>query len=80
MQIYVGNLPWSTTEEELKDFFREYQILGPVKIIKDHESGRSKGYGFVEVQEGMRAIQEMNGRELKNRPLKVNKAVRKNRA
>jgi len=77
MQIYVGNLPWTTTEEELREFFKDYKILGPAKVIRDHSTGRSKGYGFVEVQEGIKAIEDTDGKELKGRPLRVNKAVRK---
>lgn len=77
MKLYIGNLPWSTTEEELKELFNEYQIIGYCKVIRDRDSGRSKGFGFVEVNLGDKALQEMNGKEFKGRVLKVNKAVRK---
>ncbi len=80
MTIYVGNLAFATTEEELADAFANYGDVQSVKIVKDHETGRSKGFGFVEMTDdasGDRAINAMNGRKLKGRELKVNKAFHK---
>ncbi|MDX1679615.1 MAG: hypothetical protein R3242_02690 [Akkermansiaceae bacterium] len=75
MDIYVGNLPYSTTEEELGDLFAAF---GPVKrttIIKDRETGRSKGFGFVVLEDESQvegAIEAINGSELGGRVLKAN--------
>lgn len=77
MTIYVGNLAFSTTEEELAGAFANYGDVQSVKIVKDYETGRSKGFGFVEMTDeasGNKAISAMNGAKLKGRELKVNKA------
>jgi RNA recognition motif-containing protein len=74
--LYVGNLPWSTTEEELKEAFASSaEVLG-VRIITDRETGRSKGFGFVEVEDSSLegAIDAMNGYSLDGRNLVVNEA------
>ena len=84
MNIYVGNLSYEVTEEELKQLFEEYGSIVKTIIIKDRETGRSKGFGFVEMAEkeaGTKAIQELDGSELKGRNVKVNEArERKERA
>ncbi|MFC2138705.1 RNA recognition motif domain-containing protein [Bacteroidota bacterium] len=77
MNIYVGNLNYSLQEEELKEVFGEYGEVASVKIIKDKVTGRSKGFGFIEMEndsEANNAIQELNGVEVKGRSLKVNQA------
>ncbi len=77
MNIYVGNLSYNTTEEELQKIFEEYGEVSSAKIIKDRFSGRSRGFGFVEMpneQEGKAAIEELNGAEYDSRTLKVNEA------
>jgi RNA recognition motif-containing protein len=76
MNIYVGNLPWSTSEDELRELFEEYGEVSSVNIIKDRDSGRSRGFGFVEMEEeGARAaIEALDGEELDGRALKVNQA------
>jgi len=77
MNIYVGNLNYSLQEEELKEAFAEYGEVASVKIIKDKVTGRSKGFGFIEMDnddEANNAIQELNGVEVKGRSLKVNQA------
>lgn len=74
--LYVGNLPWATTEEELQTIFGNVADVISVRIITDRETGRSKGFGFVEIDEsGLdKAISEMNGYNLNGRELVVNEA------
>jgi len=77
MNLYVGNLAYSVTEEDLKDVFSEFGELESVNIIKDKYSGQSKGFGFVEMpdnSEADKAIKALNGSQLKGRPIKVNQA------
>lgn len=77
MKLYVGNLPYSTTEDELRDIFARAGTVTSVAVIKDRETGRSKGFGFVEMSsqsEGEKAIQMFNGFSLGRRELKVNEA------
>ena len=77
MNIYVGNLNYALQEDELQQVFGEYGEVTSVKIIKDKYSGRSKGFGFVEMTddtEAQNAINELNGAEVKSRNIKVNKA------
>jgi len=77
MNIYVGNLAWSTTEDELKTLFEGYGTVESVRIITDRESGRSKGFGFVEMSdesEARKAMEELNGKEVSDRALRVNEA------
>lgn len=77
MNIYVGNLSYGVTEKELKQAFDAFGQVESVKIIKDNYSGRSKGFGFVEMPdstEGQSAIENLDGKDLKGRTLKVNMA------
>jgi RNA recognition motif-containing protein len=77
MNIYVGNLSYETTEEDLQQAFEGFGQVESVNIIKDKYSGRSKGFGFVEMpakDEAQSAINELNDTELKGRTLKVNEA------
>ncbi|HED09115.1 MAG TPA: RNA-binding protein [Caldithrix abyssi] len=77
MNIYVGNLSYDMTDEELQQVFEEYGPVTKVNIIIDRDSGRSKGFGFVEMEstdDGEKAIQELDGQEIKGRSLKVNQA------
>jgi RNA recognition motif-containing protein len=77
MNIYVGNIAYSSTEEDLGNLFSEYGNVTSVKIIKDKYSGRSKGFGFIEMESeesGERAVAELDGREVGGRNLRVNKA------
>ena len=83
MKLYVGNLPYSTTEEDLGNTFREIGEFNSVKIITDKYSGRSKGFGFIEMvneDDGKRAIDELNGKELNGRNIIVNEAREKKRS
>ena len=74
-KLYVGNLSFETTEIELKDLFTEAGQVETVRIITDRDTGRSKGFGFVEMQEGGdKAIAEMNGKDFNGRALTVNEA------
>ena len=77
MNIYVGNLSYEVTEEDLKQAFEAFGQVESVNIIKDKFSGRSKGFGFVEMPDkanAQSAINELNGKELKGRTLNVNEA------
>ena len=77
MNIYVGNLSYEITQEDLQQAFEGFGQVESVKVIKDNYSGRSKGFGFVEMPdsaEGNSAIDGLNGKELKGRALKVDKA------
>jgi RNA recognition motif-containing protein len=74
-KLYVGNLTFETTEAELKELFAQSGSVETVRIITDRDSGRSKGFGFVEMQEGgEKAIAEWNGKDYKGRALTVNEA------
>ena len=77
MNIYVGNLSYSVTEEDLNAMFAEFGDVTSAKLIMDRDSGRSKGFGFVEMSgedAGQKAIDELNGRDVGGRSLTVNKA------
>ena len=77
MNIYVGNLSYDSDEEEIKQEFAAFGEVGTVNIIRDKYSGRSRGFGFVEMpteDEGKAAITAMNGKTLKGRQLVVNEA------
>jgi len=77
MKIYVGNLSYDVTEEELRQEFLAFGKVESVSIITDKYSGRPKGFAFVEipsVSEGQAAIAALNGKTLKDRPLTVNAA------
>ncbi len=77
MNIYVGNVPYKATEEDLKELFEPHGPLTSVAIIRDRRDGRSKGYGFVEMEnqdEAEKAVEALDGQEMMGRPLKVNPA------
>jgi RNA recognition motif-containing protein len=77
MNIYVGNLAYNVTEEELRQSFEAFGQVSSVNIIKDRYSGESKGFGFVEMPsdtEGQAAIAGLNGKELQGREITVNVA------
>lgn len=81
MNIYVGNLHYGLTEDELKELFEEYGEVMSVKIITDKYSGRSKGYGFVEMsddKEAQKAIDNLNEADVKGRNIRVNQARERN--
>ncbi len=75
--LYVGNLPYTSTVEELKDLFSEYESVEDVKVITDRYSGRSRGFGFVDFssdEEAEKAIKDLNGHSIENREIVVNEA------
>jgi RNA recognition motif-containing protein len=77
MNIYVGNLSYSVTEDDLRQAFEAFGQVASVSIIKDKFSNQSKGFGFVEMptqEEAQAAISGMNGKELKGRAMNVNEA------
>src|SRR3974390_1410382 len=75
-RIYVGNLPFSATDAELRELFAQHGTVESVSIITDRDTGRPRGFGFVEMSraDASRAIQNLNGKELGGRPLRVNEA------
>jgi cold-inducible RNA-binding protein len=74
-KLYVGNLSFETTESDLKELFGQAGSVETVRIITDHDTGRSKGFGFVEMQDGGdKAIAAINGTEFRGRTLTVNAA------
>lgn len=80
MQIYVGNMNYGMSEEDLKDVFTAYGEVVSTKIIIDRDTGRSKGFGFVEMStedEARAAIAELDGKEVSGRNLRVSEAQRK---
>ncbi|HEY6629451.1 MAG TPA: RNA-binding protein [Acidimicrobiia bacterium] len=76
MNIYVGNLPFNATAQDLENLFGEYGTVESAAIINDRETGRSRGFGFVEMpnDEGAKAISELDGADYNGRALKVNEA------
>jgi RNA recognition motif-containing protein len=77
MNIYVGNIAFTATDEKLKELFENHGDVSSASIIKDRETGRSKGFGFVEMSQDSdaeAAIEELDGYALDGRNLKVNKA------
>lgn len=80
MNIFVGSLPFKIVESELQEIFEEYGEVTSVKIITDRATGRSKGFGFVEMsneEEAKKAIEELNNAEVEGRTIVVNKAEEK---
>lgn len=80
MNIFCGSLPFSLKEDELRGFFEEYGEVASVKIITDKFSGRSKGFGFVEMpveEEARKAISELHGAEVDGRTIVVNESEEK---
>ena len=77
MNIYVGNINYDSTEEELRELFASYGSVSSVRILTDRATGRSRGFGFVEMEcreEGQSAIDALDGYELDSRRLRVNEA------
>jgi RNA recognition motif-containing protein len=82
MNIYVGNLSYSLSESELREAFAGFGEVSSVKVLMDRETGRSRGFGFVEMpnqSEGEAAIAQLNGKEIGGRALRVNEARPKER-
>lgn len=77
MKIYVGNMSYQTTEDGLRELFGQHGEVSEVTIIMDRDTGRPKGFGFVEMRDdasARKAITELDGREIDGRTLKVNEA------
>ena len=81
-KIYVGNLPFTTTDAELRSLFSQHGTVESVSLPTDRETGRPRGFGFVEMNQGdaARAIQSLNGKDMGGRPLRVNPAEDKPRS
>ena len=82
-KIFVGNLSWKTTEEQLKAHFEVYGQVLSAKIVTDKTTGRSKGFGFVEMADedaASNAIRELNGKPLLDRPLRLSLAQERERS
>ena len=81
MKIYVGNLPWSMSSSDLEYLFGAVGPVTSATVVADRDSGRSRGFGFVEMDkaDGQRAISQLNGHEVDSRALKVNEANEKPR-
>ena len=82
MNVYVGNLPWSVTDLDLLDLFKPFGDVDSAQVVTDRESGRSRGFGFVEMaaQHANQAIAKLNGHTIESRQLRVNEAQAKSRA
>jgi RNA recognition motif-containing protein len=81
VKIYVGNLPWSMTDSDLETLFSSIGPVTSARVVSDRDSGRSRGFGFVEMEgsDGQRAIAEFNGHQIESRALTVNEAHDKTR-
>lgn len=82
MRLYIGNLPYSMTDEGLEEAFAPHGELASARVIIDRDTGRSRGFGFVEYgsdDEGKAAMQAMDGQEVDGRPLRVNEAHERER-
>lgn len=77
VNIYVGNLSYRVNDDELRNFFEQFGEVSSAKVVMDRETGRSRGFGFVEMandDEGKVAVEKANEKELQGRQLKVNEA------
>ncbi len=80
-KLYVGNLPWSVTDSELEGLFADIGEVMSARVITDRDTGRSRGFGFVEMDDAgaTKAISELNGKDLGGRALRVNEANERRR-
>ncbi len=77
-KLYVGNLAWGVTDEDLRNTFADFGNVASAVVITDRETGRSRGFGFVELEDGGdQAIEALNGQDLQGRPMRVNEAQSK---
>lgn len=81
-KLYVGNLPFSATDDAVRNLFSKYGTVEKVSLITDRETGRPRGFGFVEMSnaDASRAMQALNGADFEGRPLKVNEAQDRERS
>ena len=81
MNIYVGNISWGLTDQDLENVFAEYGTVDSAKIITDRATGRSRGFGFVEMSDGAEAaIEALDGTEVDGRELVVNESRPKDKS
>lgn len=76
-KLFVGSLPWSTTDEQLKELFETVGTVESANVVTERETGRSRGFGFVEMateEEAKAAVEKLNGHELEGRTITVNEA------
>ena len=75
-KIYVGNLPFTATEEEVRELFSDYSSISSINLITDRDTGRFRGFGFLELEDddAAAAIKDLNDKDFGGRPLKVNEA------
>jgi cold-inducible RNA-binding protein len=80
-KLYVGNLPFTATEDSVRTLFADHGTVEKVSLINDRDTGQPRGFGFVEMSnaDASRAMQALNGKEMGGRPLKVNEAQDKPR-
>jgi len=80
-KLYVGNLPFSATEDSVRNLFSAHGSVEKVSLINDRDTGRPRGFGFIEMSnaDASRAMQELNGKDFDGRPLKINEAQDKPR-
>ena len=82
-KLYVGNLSYKVTEDDLRDLFKEFETVTEVNVVTDRATGRSRGFGFVELssdEDADKAVKSLNGKTLQDREIVVNEArPRKNR-
>ncbi|MCD6181889.1 MAG: RNA-binding protein [Candidatus Cloacimonetes bacterium] len=78
-KLYIGNISWQASEEDLQELFSQYGQVESVRIITDRETGKSRGFGFVEMEDAERAMAELNGVDLKGRSLRVSEARERRR-
>ncbi len=76
MKLYVGNLPWSVNDDSLRELFSAHGAVESATVVADRETGRSRGFGFVEMDDASarKAMEELNGHSIEQRELKVNEA------
>ena len=74
--IYVGNLPFTSTESDVHELFSQYGSVDTVRLVTDRDTGRPRGFGFVEMEEdgAVKAIEELDGKDFAGRNLRVNEA------
>ena len=79
MKVYVGNLPWSVTDADLQNLFTPFGSVESAQVVTDRDTGRSRGFGFVEMaaNHAAQAIEKLNGHEIESRALRVNEAQSK---
>jgi cold-inducible RNA-binding protein len=73
-RIYVGNIPFSATEDQLRDLFSQHGQVNSVSVVMDRDTGRPRGFAFVEMEDGTAAIQALDGQPWEGRNLRVNVA------